>query len=255
MFRGLRLHLHPGAACNREVAWRRRMTIYRLFEEPVFPDPAEADPDGLLAIGGDLSPERLVAAYAGGIFPWYAENSPILWWSPDPRLVLEPAALHVPTSLRRVLNACGYGFSLDCAFSQVISACARTPRPGQNGTWIVPEMLTAYERLHQLGLAHSAEVWSGERLVGGVYGVALGSVFFGESMFYAEKDASKVAFVLLARWLAAKGCSLIDCQQTTPHLQRFGAQEISRLEFLRRLNIGLESPALSGKWSPGRINT
>lgn len=224
------------------------MTIYRLFNEPVFPDPAEADPDGLLAIGGDLSPERLVAAYAGGIFPWYSENSPILWWSPDPRLVLEPACLHVPTSLRRVLNSGRLRFSLDTAFAQVICACARTPRPGQNGTWIVPEMINAYEQLHALGLAHSAEIWSGERLVGGVYGVALGSVFFGESMFFAEKDASKAALVLLARWLATRGCTLIDCQQTTAHLLRFGAREVSRPEFLRRVAEGLESPALSGKW-------
>jgi leucyl/phenylalanyl-tRNA---protein transferase len=224
------------------------MTIYRLFDEPVFPDPAEADPDGLLAIGGDLSPKRLVAAYAGGIFPWYSENSPILWWSPDPRLVLEPANLHVPASLRRVLNSSCYRFTLDTAFGQVIRECARTPRPGQSGTWIVPEMIAAYECLHTLGLAHSAEVWNGERLAGGVYGVALGSVFFGESMFFAEPNASKAAFVLLASWLSAQGCTLIDCQQTTTHLLRFGAKEISRLEFLRRVAEGLESPALSGRW-------
>jgi len=224
------------------------MTIYRLFDEPVFPDPAEADPDGLLAVGGDLSPERLVSAYAGGIFPWYAENSPILWWSPDPRLVLEPARLHVPRSLTRVLNSGRFRFTLDTAFERVICACARTRRPGQPGTWIVPEMIAAYERLHQLGLAHSAEVWSGGRLVGGVYGVALGSVFFGESMFFSEPDASKAAFVLLARWLLDRGCTLIDCQQTTAHLLRFGASELSRPEFLRRVALGLESQALSGRW-------
>ncbi len=224
------------------------MTIYRLFDEPVFPDPAEADPDGLLAIGGDLSPERLVAAYASGIFPWYSENSPILWWSPDPRLVLAPTQLHMPRSLRRVLNSGRFRCTLDTAFAQVIRDCASTPRPGQPGTWIVPEMIAAYERLHALGLAHSAEVWNGERLAGGVYGVALGSVFFGESMFFAEQDASKAAFVLLARWLAGRGCTLIDCQQTTAHLLRFGAREISRREFLRRVAEGLKSPALSGKW-------
>ncbi len=227
------------------------MTIYRLFAEPVFPDPSEADSDGLLAIGGDLLPERLVAAYAGGIFPWYSEKSPILWWSPDPRLVLEPGSLHVPTSLRRVLNSGRYRFSLDTAFDQVIRACARAPRPGQTGTWIVPEMIDAYERLHALGLAHSAEVWSGGRLAGGVYGVALGSVFFGESMFFAEPDASKTAFVLLARWLASRGCTLIDCQQTTEHMLRFGAREISRLEFLRRVALGLKGPALPDTWMPG----
>jgi len=227
------------------------MTIYRLFDEPVFPDPSEADPDGLLAIGGDLSPERLVAAYAGGIFPWYSEKSPILWWSPDPRLVLEPGSLHVPTSLKRVLNSGRFRFSLDTAFAQVIRACARAPRPGQTGTWIVPEMITAYEGLHALGLAHSAEVWNGGRLAGGVYGVALGSVFFGESMFFAEPDASKAAFVLLVRWLASRGCTLIDCQQTTEHMLRFGARELSRLEFLRRVSLGLHSPALPERWEPG----
>lgn len=224
------------------------MTIYRLFNEPVFPDPVEADPDGLLAIGGDLSARRLVAAYAGGIFPWYSERSPILWWSPDPRLVLEPSRLHVPRSLRRVLNSGRLRFSLDTAFGQVIRACARTPRPGQHGTWIVPEMIKAYENLFSLGLAHSAEAWNGDCLAGGIYGVALGSVFFGESMFYAENNASKAALVLLARWLLARGCTLIDCQQTTPHMLRFGAREISRPEFLRRVSLGLASPALSGKW-------
>ncbi|MDO9630817.1 MAG: leucyl/phenylalanyl-tRNA--protein transferase [Humidesulfovibrio sp.] len=227
------------------------MTIYRLFDEPMFPDPSEADPDGLLAIGGDLSPKRLIAAYAGGIFPWYSENSPILWWSPDPRLVLEPGSLHVPSSLKRVLNSSRYRFSLDTAFAQVIRSCARAPRPGQTGTWIVPEMIDAYEGLHALGLAHSAEVWNGERLAGGIYGVALGSIFFGESMFFAEPDASKAALVLLALWLFTQGCTLIDCQQTTEHMLRFGAREISRLEFLRRVALGLDSPALSGSWMLG----
>lgn len=225
------------------------MTIYRLFDEPVFPDPAEADPDGLLAIGGDLSPERLISAYGNGIFPWYAENSPILWWSPDPRLILEPAQLHVPRSLRRVLNSGRFRFTLDAAFAQVIRACARTPRPDQPGTWIVPDMIRAYERLHALGVAHSAEAWNGERLVGGVYGVALGSVFFGESMFFAEPDASKTAFALLAHWLWRRGCTLIDCQQTTAHLLRFGAREIPRREFLQRVAEGRESRALSGRWA------
>ncbi|MDO9632889.1 MAG: leucyl/phenylalanyl-tRNA--protein transferase, partial [Humidesulfovibrio sp.] len=152
------------------------------------------------------------------------------------------------TSLRRVLNSSRFRFSLDTAFAQVIRACARTPRPGQRGTWIVPEMIDAYEGLHALGLAHSAEVWNGEVLAGGVYGVALGSVFFGESMFFAEKNASKAALVLLARWLFCRGCTLIDCQQTTEHMLRFGAREISRLEFLRRVELGLASPALTEKW-------
>ncbi|HWR03332.1 MAG TPA: leucyl/phenylalanyl-tRNA--protein transferase, partial [Humidesulfovibrio sp.] len=145
------------------------MTIYRLFDEPVFPDPAEADPDGLLAVGGDLSPQRLISAYAQGIFPWYAKGSPILWWSPDPRLALAPNELHVPASLRRVLNSGRFRFSLDSAFGSVIRACAATPRPEQEGTWILPEMITAYEALHGLGIAHSAEAWLGDELAGGIY--------------------------------------------------------------------------------------
>lgn len=225
------------------------MTIYRLFAEPVFPDPSEADPDGLLAIGGDLSPRRLAVAYASGIFPWYAEGSPILWWSPDPRLALIPAELHVPASLRRTLNSGRFRFSLDAAFGQVIRACAVTSRPGQRGTWILPEMIAAYEELHSLGLAHSAEAWLDDRLVGGVYGVALGSIFFGESMFYAEPDASKAVFVTLARWLAARGCTLLDCQQTTAHMLRFGARELPRPQFLERVEKGLASDALVGPWS------
>jgi len=225
------------------------VTIYRLFDEPVFPDPAEADPDGLLAIGGDLSSKRLVAAYAQGIFPWYSQGSPILWWSPDPRLVLFPKELHVPGSLKRVLNSGRFRFTLDNAFGQVIRACAATQRPEQDGTWIMPEMITAYEELHALGLAHSAEAWRDGVLVGGVYGVALGSVFFGESMFHAEPDASKALFATLVRWLEARGCSLIDCQQTTAHLLRFGAREITRREFLNRVTEGLCTNALTGAWN------
>jgi leucyl/phenylalanyl-tRNA--protein transferase len=224
------------------------MTIYRLFSEPVFPNPEEADPDGLLAVGGDLSPERLISAYAQGIFPWYSSGSPILWWSPDPRLALIPNELHVPRSLNRILNSGRFSFSLDTAFDQVIRACARTPRPGQQGTWIVPDMIAAYERLHALGLAHSIEAWQDGELVGGAYGVHLGRVFFGESMFYAAPDASKAAFVRLVRWLAKRGCELIDCQQTTAHLLRFGAREISRREFLKRVD-SLRAPALPGRWT------
>lgn len=227
------------------------MTIYRLFEEPLFPDPGEADPDGLLAVGGDLSPERLVAAYASGIFPWYSHGSPILWWSPDPRLVLEPWALHVPASLRRVINSGRFKLTLDQDFGAVIRACARAFRPGQSGTWIVPDMVAAYERLHRLGFAHSAECWEGGELVGGLYGVSLGSVFFGESMFHARPDASKVLFARFVHWLEAQGCTLIDCQQTTPHLLRFGAHEITRKEFLKRLAGGLQGPNPGPRWTFG----
>ncbi len=227
------------------------MAIYRLFEEPLFPDPEEADPDGLLAVGGDLSPERLLTAYASGIFPWYSEDSPILWWSPDPRLVLEPQALHIPASLKRTLNSGRLRFTLDRDFASVIRACARAARPGQSGTWIVPEMVAAYERLHRLGFAHSAECWEEDRLVGGLYGVSLGSVFFGESMFFTRPDASKALFAAFVRWLAANGCTLIDCQQTTAHLLRFGAREISRKEFLRRVAVGVRAPGLPPRWDFG----
>ncbi len=224
------------------------MTIYRLFNDPVFPDPVEADPDGLLAIGGDLSPQRLVAAYAHGIFPWYSKGSPILWWSPDPWLVLFPQNLHVPASLKRTLNSGCFRFTFDQAFGQVIRACATAPRPDQDGTWILPEMVQAYEALHALGIAHSAEAWLDGELAGGVYGVALGSAFFGESMFCAVSNASKALFATLVRWLGAQGCTLIDCQQTTAHLLRFGAQEIPRREFLARLRDGLQSDVLEGTW-------
>lgn len=227
------------------------MAIHRLFEERLFPDAEEADQDGLLAVGGDLSPERLIAAYASGIFPWYGPDSPILWWSPDPRLVLEPGALHVPASLRRVLNSGRFRLTLDRDFGAVIRACARVARPGQDGTWIVPEMIAAYERLHRLGLAHSAECWEGGELVGGLYGVSLGSVFFGESMFHARPDASKALFASFVGWLAENGCTLIDCQQTTPHLLRFGAREISRREFLKRLAEGVHAPNLPPRWEFG----
>ncbi|MFW5734727.1 MAG: leucyl/phenylalanyl-tRNA--protein transferase, partial [Oceanidesulfovibrio sp.] len=170
------------------------MAIYYLPKSGVgFPDPQGADPDGLLAVGGDLSPRRLAAAYAMGIFPWYHQGSPILWWSPDPRLVLEPSRLHVPKSLRRVLNKGRFRFTLDQDFQAVMRNCARAPRPQGDGTWIVEEMVQAYVTLHQAGFAHSVEVWRNDRLAGGLYGVALGRVFFGESMFFLEPDASKAA--------------------------------------------------------------
>ncbi len=185
--------------------------------------------------GGDLSPERLIYAYSRGIFPWYEEGSPILWWSPDPRCVLFSDKLHVPGSLRRVLNSGRFRFSVDACFGTVIRACAAVPRPGQDGTWIVPDMVTAYERLHELGHAHSVEVWQGEKLAGGLYGVLIGRAFFGESMFHREPDASKAAVVHLVSWLRERGVEMIDCQQTTPHMLRLGAVEISRAEFILRL--------------------
>lgn len=224
------------------------MPIYRLPREPVFPEPREADADGLLAIGGDLSPERLLQAYAQGIFPWFNEDSPILWWSPDPRMVLTPEWLHVPRSLSRTARRGTYAVRADTAFREVIRRCADTPRPGQDGTWITDEMVFAYERLHRLGFAHSFEAWEGGALAGGLYGVSLGGAFFGESMFADRPDASKIAFVGAIEWLAERGVDLVDCQVHTEHLARFGAREIPRAEFLDRLDRALEKPTLRGKW-------
>lgn len=225
------------------------MPIYRLPREPVFPDPARAEPDGLLAVGGDLAPERLLTAYAEGIFPWYSDSTPILWWSPDPRLVLEPERLHVPRSLRRTIRAGTYRVTADEAFARVIGRCAERPRPGQDGTWITEEMRDAYVRLHELGFAHSFEAWEGDELAGGLYGVSLGAAFFGESMFADRPDASKVAFVRSVEWLASRDVNIIDCQVKTEHLLRFGAREVPRATFLRRLAAALRSPTRRGRWS------
>lgn len=224
------------------------MPIYRLPREVSFPDPDLAEPDGLLAVGGDLSPERLLTAYAAGIFPWYGEDTPILWWSPDPRLVLEPERLHVSASLARTMRRGRYRVTADRAFEDVVRRCAARARPGQDGTWIVPEMIDAYVRLHRLGFAHSFEAWEGEALAGGLYGVSLGGAFFGESMFADRPDASKVAFVRSVEWLARWDVRLVDCQVRTEHLARFGAHEIPRAEFLAKLARALDRPTLRGRW-------
>jgi leucyl/phenylalanyl-tRNA--protein transferase len=218
------------------------MTIYLLSEDHLgFPDPALADDDGLLAVGGDLSPPRLSLAYSQGIFPWYGPGSPILWWSPNPRMVLFPEELHVSASLRRTLNSGRFRITLDRAFEEVIAGCAVAERPEQDGTWLVPEMVRAYCRLHRKGLAHSAEAWCGDELAGGVYGVALGRAFFAESMYYSVSDASKNAFVYLVGYLRSRGFSLIDCQQSTAHSARFGAREIPRREFFSLLRLAVAS--------------
>ena len=224
------------------------VTLFRLPREVAFPDPRRSEPDGLLAVGGDLSPERLLAAYAAGIFPWYGPDSPILWWSPDPRLVLEPARLHVPRSLARARRRAPYRITADTGFDRVIGACAEAGRPDQEGTWITPAMVRAYRQLHALGFAHSFEAWEGEALVGGLYGVSLGAVFFGESMFATRPDASKLAFVESVEWLAARGVQVIDCQVRTEHLARFGAEDWPRERFLAALAVALEAPTRRGRW-------
>ena len=208
-----------------------------------FPDPDQANPEGLVAIGGSLSHERLLRAYSMGIFPWYGADTPILWWSPDPRCVLLPQDLHISRSLRRTLKTARFTITLNQAFAEVIRRCAESSRPGQSGTWLVPEMIAAYIGLHQRGFALSAETWLNGELVGGLYGVHLGGVFYGESMFHSEPNASKAAFVHICHWLAQNGCTLIDCQQASRYMLHFGARNMPRHEFLRRLsNAILDTP-------------
>ena len=223
------------------------MPVFRLDHRLVFP-PVELAQDGLLAVGGDLRPERLLLAYSQGIFPWYGKDLPILWHSPDPRMVLFPEELVVNRTLRKQLRRRPYELRLDTDFSGVLEGCAAVPRPGQNGTWLIPEMITAYQRMHELGFAHSAEAWLDGQLVGGLYGVSLGGCFYGESMFARAPDASKLAFVALVRQLEAWGTTLIDCQVHTEHLERFGAREIPRGEFLEALHAALELPTRRGRW-------
>lgn len=224
------------------------MPLYQLGPELAFPPPEEAEPGGLLAVGGDLSTERLLLAYSEGIFPWYEDGLPILWHSPDPRMVLLPRELRVGRSLRKTVNRRPFSLSLDTAFERVVRACAATPRPGQRGTWITSEMIDAYLALHELGLAHSAEAWHDGELVGGLYGVSLGSGFFGESMFATRPDASKLAFVALVHQIERWGFELLDCQVHTEHLARFGATEWRREDFLAALRGVLEQETRRGSW-------
>ncbi|SFC05119.1 leucyl/phenylalanyl-tRNA--protein transferase [Marinospirillum celere] len=217
------------------------LEIWQLDDELWFPPVQLAleEPNGLLAFGGDLSPERLLLAYSKGIFPWFSEGEPILWWSPAPRMVLFPKEIKVSRSLRKRLKRNDFKITFNQAFSQVIHFCAAL-RENREGTWISKEMETAYNQLHQQGFAHSVEVWQEEELVGGLYGLALGRVFFGESMFSRVSDASKVALVALARHLEALEFELIDCQVYSPHLASLGAREIGREEFLSFLKQGVE---------------
>jgi leucyl/phenylalanyl-tRNA--protein transferase len=224
------------------------MPVYRLNEEILFPPPDHAEPDGLLAVGGDLSSERLLRAYQLGIFPWYDDGMPILWWSPDPRMIFEPGDFHVSRRLRRTLRKSRFQVTFDRSFASVILACATVPRRDQDGTWITTDMQQAYIRLHERGYAHSVETWFDGNLVGGIYGVSLGKCFFGESMFSYETDASKTAIAMLIRHLEKWGFHMLDAQMTTRHLQSLGAREVPRKIFLEKLRCGLEFPTLSGKW-------
>ncbi|MBZ0096643.1 MAG: leucyl/phenylalanyl-tRNA--protein transferase [Sulfuricella sp.] len=210
-------------------------------------DSALREPNGLLAAGGDLSPQRLIEAYRRGIFPWFNPGEPVLWWSPDPRMVLFPGELKVSRSLRKALKNRDYEIRADTAFRQVMEACA-APRDGHGGTWITPAMISAYTELHRQGLAHSVETWMEGKLVGGLYGVSLGRMFYGESMFSLATDASKIAFVHLVRQLERWGFGMIDCQMKTAHLASLGAREIPRAEFSQKLSELVNFPGINAAW-------
>jgi leucyl/phenylalanyl-tRNA--protein transferase len=228
------------------------MPVFRLGPEPVFPPPDLSTGEGLLAVGGDLSPERLLCAYAEGIFPWYSEGEPILWWSPDPRCVLLPADLRISRSMRQFLKKKPFRISCDRAFRSVMESCGEL-RPGSSGTWITAAMIDAYCRLHELGYAHSEETWNDDGLAGGLYGVSLGGCFFGESMFSKASNASKAALIALTEALGRRGFSLIDCQMHSQHLERLGAQMIPRKEFLLLLSGALRTRTLRGHWGKMRL--
>jgi leucyl/phenylalanyl-tRNA--protein transferase len=225
------------------------MPVFKLTDKIAFPDPTQADADGLLAVDGDLKPERLLLAYSLGIFPWYSEDSRIMWWSPNPRYIVEPKNLMRSKSLERTLRKRQFICQFDTNFEAVIRACAQTNRKEEDGTWITEEMIEAYIRLHRLGFAHSVEAYFEGKLVGGLYGVSLGKVFFGESMFFKKRDASKVALSYLCSQAEIWNFHFIDAQVKTDHLISLGAIEIEREEFLFRLNKALEYPSCKGKWT------
>ena len=224
------------------------MPIFLLSDRIAFPHPNLARKDGLLAVGGDLSQDRLLLAYSMGIFPWYSEPEPILWWSPDPRLVLYPCEIKVSKSLKKILKNKIFSVTIDQAFNQVITSCARIRLQKNEGTWIDEDMIKAYCGLHESGFAHSVEAWYEGELAGGLYGVSLGRCFFGESMFTRISNASNVAFVFLAEYLKSLSFDIIDCQVSTEHLINFGAREIPRKDFLKQLEKSLETPTKKGRW-------
>lgn len=213
------------------------MPVFKLSDELIFPHPSLAEEDGLLAIDGDLSPERLMLAYSNGIFPWFSEDEPILWWSPDPRFVLYPKDIKISHSMKKLLKKNAYRISFDTCFRDVIFNCANVRK--ESGTWISEEMIEAYCKLHELGYAHSAEAWYEEKLVGGLYGISIGKCFFGESMFSTRSNASKAAFITLVKKLEEQGYIMIDCQVYTEHLESLGAVNISRAKFLELLKEGI----------------
>ena len=223
------------------------MPVYQLIDEIIFPPQSHAEPNGLLAIGGDLSIERLLLAYSSGIFPWFNEDDPVLWWTPDPRFVIIPSELRVSKSLEKVIRKEKFRVTANKAFNEVIKSCAQIRKKGGEGTWITKEMIAAYCRLHEMGFAHSIESWHDNELAGGLYGLCLGKCFFGESMFHTITDASKVAFVTMVRDLEKQNFHLIDCQMPTDHLKSLGARGVRRNEFLDRLVRGgvLPSPVQS----------
>lgn len=226
------------------------MPVYWLEEKTItFPHPDLANKDGVLAVGGDLSPQRLILAYQNGIFPWYNPEDPIIWWSPDPRFVLFPKELKVAKSMRTYFNQKKFDLTVDQDFEAVMRNCQQQKRNGQGGgTWISEQMIYAYCRLHDLGFAHSVEVWEDQNLVGGFYGIGLGKCFFGESMFTKVSNASKFGFIAFVKKLETLGFDLIDCQQQTKHLERFGARNISRKEFLKYLEINQHKETWKGNW-------
>ena len=214
-----------------------------------FPDPELADERGLLAVGGDLEPETLLAAYKKGIFPWYEAGQPILWWSPDPRMVLYPEDFHCSPSLKQKLRHPAFSVTADTAFQDVIRMCSRVKRKGQEGTWITPAMIRAFEQMYHLGFAHSVETWHHGKLAGGLYGLAIGRVFYGESMFHTVSDSSKIALYHLCRFLQRNGFEVIDVQQSTKHLESLGAVEVGREKFLQILQKATQKEGIPGKWS------
>jgi len=222
--------------------------VFLLSDNIDFPPPQLATKDGLLAVGGDLSKERLILAYRMGIFPWFSDGDPILWWSPDPRLVLYPSEIKISRTLQKIIKKNVFSVTLDTAFDAVITQCAQIRLQQNQGTWIVKDMIDAYCKLHSAGYAHSMEVWQQEELAGGIYGVSLGKCFFGESMFSRVSNASNVALVKLAKYLSELSFDLIDCQVPTEHLIRFGARKIPRKLFLNQLEISLNAPTQKGKW-------